>query len=302
METSHSLENAALGYEVVGEMLSIPLLHIYVDVEFNCRGMFNPASVFNLGKNIQEVEQQVPLFVQPMSDVALDERPDPCAWEFRLISGHRRYMAIDLWTNINHALCIVKHGLTPQQARALNFTENLKRKDLSIFEEARGIALSWPTESVKDIADFANESRRWVQVRRDLLILPDYVQRKVIAGILSEDDIELLASKDVEELEAAFQQTMLDKNKPKHLRRTRGKQRNRTRGVKEIGDFLNFLYTNQRLFGASEDALAAVASTLAWVRQGIDSREFLENRLDFVKDYVTINKDTDKIIGTTEED
>ena len=95
---------------------------------------------------------------------------------------------------------------------------------------------------------------------------------------------------------------MLDKNKPKHLRRTRGKQRNRVRGVKEIGDFLNFLYTHQSLFGISDDALASVASTLAWVRQGIDSREFLENRLDFVKECVTIDEDTDKIIGIIEED
>ena len=231
-----------------------------------------------------------------MKDVPEKERPDPCPWEFRLIAGHRRYMALDYWTDIYRARCCIIDGLTGGQARALNFTDNLQRRDLNILQEAEALLKSWGDKEIKVIARLVGESKRWVQTRLDLLLLPDYVQKKAAAGQLSQYDIETLAGLDERSIELTFQGLVTTKGKKGRLPVVKGRQpwRKRPRGKEEIGRTLGFVSVNKQFSNISDENLAYIAATLSWVTRDIDSKEFLENRLDFPQGCVIIDKD-DKV-------
>lgn len=284
-------------YEVVGSVYLVPLIHIYVDHAFNCRGHFTHAQVFDLARDIEENGQLVPLVIQPMEDVPPEERPDPCFWPYRLIAGHRRYVGIDAWTPLETAKCTIEYGLSRLRARALNFTENLQRKDLNLLEEAQGLRNTWGDEEIKDVSRWVRKPKRWVQIRRDLMRMPEYVQKKAAAGTLSEYDIETLAGVPDNQLEEVYQKLVVSKRKKNSAPVVKGRQgwRNRSRGKKEANKTISFLSKNYEFAGLSAREKDLVLSTIAWMARGIDSKEFLENRLAFPDDCVTID-DVDKIV------
>lgn len=294
--TRHKQGLNNVDYEIAGNILLIPLIDIFVDPEFNCRGQFSPQDVYTLGQNIRDRGQLVPLIVQPIEDVPDKERPEPCAWPFRLVAGHRRYMAIDRFTAGTHAKCCVETGLTRQQARILNYTENLHRDDLNILQEAQGLADSWPDEPVKVVATAIKRPKRWVKVRRDLLTLPDYIQNRAASGQLDQYDIEILAALEPDQIEPTFQNIITTKGKKKRPAVTRGRQNNRSRGKKEIESMIALLFASDHFSGLTTSQRDLATSTLAWVVRGIDSREFLEKRLGFPEDCVIID-DSDTIEG-----
>lgn len=287
-----------MDYEHAGDILWIPLSDIFVDTDFNCRGYFNPREVHDLGQDIKTNGQLVPLIIQPIEDVPDDERLESCVRPFRLLAGHRRYMALDYWTDETRAKCCVEKGLTPQQARTLNFTENLKRKDLNILQEAQALVVAWPGGAIKDISREIGESKRWVAVRQNLLELPDYVQRKAASGQISQFDIEGLAQLDPCQIESAFQEIVLaQRRRPNRLPTLRGgPRREQPRGKQEISKLIEFLFANSRFSRLGEDERDFVVSTLAWVQKGIDSKEFLENRLGFPEGCVIVDE-KDKVLG-----
>lgn len=294
--TRHKQRLNNVGYEIAGNILLIPLLDIYVDPEFNCRGYFSTQDVYTLGQDIRERGQLVPLIIQPIEDVLDEERPEPCAWTFRLVAGHRRYMAIDRFTEETFAECYVRTGLTKQQAHILNYTENLHRDDFNILQEAQGLADSWPNETIKVVSASIKKPKRWVKVRRDLLILPDYVQKKAAAGQLDQYDIETLSALPTDQIEPTFQNIITTKGKKKRTTITRGRQNNRSRGKKEIESMIALLFASDHFSGLTTYQRDLATSTLAWVLRGIDSREFLEKRLGFPEDCVIID-DSDTVEG-----
>lgn len=294
--TRHIHGSNNVDYEIAGNILLIPLIDIFVDPEFNCRGNFSVQDVYTLGQDIRERGQLVPLIVQPIEDVPDNERPEPCAWPFRLVAGYRRYMAIDRFTEKTFAECYVRTGLTKQQAHILNYTENLHRDDLNMLQEAQGLADSWPDEPVKVVAASINKPKRWVKVRRDLITLPDYVQNRAASGQLDQYDIEILAALPLNQIEPTFQNIITTKGKKKRPAITRGRQNNRSRGKKEIENMIALLFASDHFSGLTTPQRDLATSTLAWVLRGIDSREFLEKRLGFPEDCVTID-DNDTIEG-----
>jgi hypothetical protein len=66
------------------------------------------------------------------------------AIKFGLVAGHRRYTAVTRYLKWTSHPASVRTGLTERQARMLNFTENLERKDLNMLEEARWIGSYFP--------------------------------------------------------------------------------------------------------------------------------------------------------------
>lgn len=292
----HTHGSNNVDYEIAGNILLIPLLDIFVDPEFNCRGHFSAQDVYTLGQDIRERGQLVPLIVQPIKDVPDVERPEPCAWPFRLVAGHRRYMAIDRFTEETFAKCCVETGLTRRQAHVLNFTENLHRNDLNILQEARQLADSWPDQPVKVVATSINKPKRWVKVRRDLLTLPDYIQKRAASGQLDQYDIEILAALPFDQIEPTFQNIITTKGKKKRPTITRGRQNNRSRGKKEIESMIALLFASDHFSGLTTPQRDLATSTLAWVLRGVDSREFLEKRLGFPEDCVIID-DSDTVEG-----
>ena len=109
--------------------------------------------------------------------------------EYRLIVGHRRFRAVTAflkWTEIPAYIC---EGLSDHEARMLNVVENLQRKSLNILEEARAIQNLYPKgASVREAARELKQPTNWVYVRVRLLRMPEEVQQKAAAGLLSQDE------------------------------------------------------------------------------------------------------------------
>jgi ParB family chromosome partitioning protein len=164
----------------------IPMDKILSDDEFNCRGRIAPYDVATLAKDIEENELQFPISVQPIEE-ATGTFPD--RFEYRIIAGHRRHMAFKVLKR-THIPAMIKRGLSEVQARVYNLSENLQRSELNIMQEAKAL------EKLKELglvqeqaAEAIGRNRSWVQVRYNLLELPDVIQQEAAAGILNQAQI-----------------------------------------------------------------------------------------------------------------
>lgn len=163
----------------------IPIGELHADVEFNCRGEIAPIDVTDLARSMDSQGLQNPIMVQPY-DFA---RKTTTGFTYRIVSGYRRHKAATIlkWEKMP---CIIRTGLTDAQARILNLGENLNRKDLNIFQEAKALLnLKIAGLSQEDVARELNKSRGWVQVRYMLLDLPEEVQQEAAAGLLNQQQI-----------------------------------------------------------------------------------------------------------------
>ena len=85
---------------------------------------------------------------------------------------------------------MIKVGYTELQARLVNLSENLKRKQLNILQEARAVKRLRYFGMIQEvIATTLGMSRSWVQVRFHLLALPEDIQETAAAGILNQYQI-----------------------------------------------------------------------------------------------------------------
>jgi ParB/RepB/Spo0J family partition protein len=286
-------------YKKVGDIILVPLVDIYVDTRFNCRGWFAPQEVYSLGQAIREEGLLQPLTIQPMDDVDEKEQPSEGAWAFRLLAGHRRYMAMDKWTSMTEAPCIVKPGLSYHQARVLNFTDNLQRHDLNVLQEAHSLESTWPDYDVNTIAKLIGKPKRWVKARKSLIHLPDYVQRRAALpqGGLTDKEIEILADVLPERVEPVFQQLVAGTYgyRPR-TSRAGGGWTGRPRGKQEINAMIGLLFKSRSFSELSDTERDYITSTLAWVTKGIDSVEFMENRLGYPADCVIVDSN-DRVTG-----
>lgn len=291
-----------LMYEVAGSIIWVPLTDIYVDFDFNCRGRFISQEVYELGQSINSEGQKMPILIQPIKDVPKDERPGD-DYQFRLVAGHRRYTAIDAWTPEDRIKCIVEKGLTKQQAYTLNFTENLQRQDLNMVEEAKALMRNWPNWQVRDIATAVGKPRRWVKARLDLLMLPEYVQKRasLLKGGLTQFEVEILAEVPPDAVEQTFQKIVTKQGKIRYTPKSKQAWRSRPRIKKEVEGLIYFLYRTHYWAGLSIKDRDFVASTLSWVIKGISSKEFMEERLAYPENSVIIDED-DKITGFQDDE
>jgi ParB family chromosome partitioning protein len=168
----------------------IPLGKIYSDEEFNCRGHITKMDVANLAKDIDVNGLQMPISVQPRSESI----NFPEEYDFRIVAGHRRFAAF-IVLGRETIPCMVKHNLSEVQARLINLSENLKREELDILQEARAVNKLRALGLTQDtIANSLLKSRGWVQVRFNLLDLPVEIQNEAAAGILNQAQIKQIYS------------------------------------------------------------------------------------------------------------
>ncbi len=161
------------------DVYPIPVDDILYDADFNCRGQFTPQSVKDLADSIEQNGLQFPVVVQPYTT-----KP------FRLIAGHRRFKACTTFLKWKEIPATVRADLTEKQAKVLNFTENLERKDLNILEEAKALANCFGRRTpLRQIAGEIKRDTRWVHTRLKLLDLPEDVQLKAAAGLLTTTNI-----------------------------------------------------------------------------------------------------------------
>ena len=167
------------------EVTEIPISKIFNDVDFNCRGKILPIDVIDLVKDIQLNGLQFPIAVQPVYDVTTDIGD----FDYRIVAGHRRFVAFNVMGEDTIPV-MIKRGLSEQQARLMNLNENLKRQDLNLLQEAKAIErLRLLGMNRREVGENLGVSTSWVQVRYNLLDLPDEIQMEAAAGLLNQQQI-----------------------------------------------------------------------------------------------------------------
>jgi len=160
---------------------------IFYDADFNCRDVFTPQSVKELADSITNLGRLIyPVLVQPWNK-------EP-GYDFRLIVGYRRYKAVTMFLRWPMIPAVVCKGLTQHQAVLLNVSENLERKDLNIWEEARALKRLYPRGvTTRQAATELKKTCYWVQTRLRLLKMPHAVQQQAAAGLLSQATLHAIA-------------------------------------------------------------------------------------------------------------
>ena len=259
-----------LNYQVI----EIPIKEIVFDDSFNCRGSFPLESVQSLAKSIEEIGLQFPLLVQPY-------------WKkYRLLAGHRRFKAVAVFLKWTSVPAIVREDLTEHQARLLNLTENLQRRDLNILQEAQALANLYPQgiaceggASLQFVAREINKPSRWVHIRARLLRLPSEIQKYAAAGWLSAVNLEALWGLPEKERLAAARRIVTAKKE-------HGKTSHNSGGIKrsfvhrkskvQICEMIAHLY-NHNIEGLH-------TRLLAWAAGYISDEEIQEDIDDFQKE------------------
>ena len=167
----------------------VDMKSIYSDSEFNCRGdAITPGSVTELASDIATnpggLMQRI--IIQPYTHEVKKEI------KYRIVAGHRRYAACKMlkWTTIPS---VIIFGLSLEDAEVMNLTENLKRKDLNMLQEARALdKMQAKGLSPAQIAKRLDMGTRWVTERLLLLQLPEDVQQEAAAGIIKAAHIQEL--------------------------------------------------------------------------------------------------------------
>lgn len=173
-----------------GQVYDIPLDQVFSDDDFNCRGMIDPGDVLELAKDIEEKGLLSPIIVQPWNQ---DEHPEALmkgqGKRFRVVAGYRRVRAHRL-NKAETVQALIRTGLSDLDARILNLSENVQRKDLNILQEAKALdhfrRARWDKGM---IARKIGMSRGWVEVRYMLLELPQDIQKEAAAGLLTQEQI-----------------------------------------------------------------------------------------------------------------
>lgn len=168
------------------DVFHLPVEDIFYDEEFNCRGNFTLQSIGDLADSIHLNDLQFPIVVQPYT-----KEPD---YKYRLLAGHRRFKAVTMILGWMEVPATVRERLSEHQARIINLTENLERKDLNILEEAKALSCLYPDGvSLRNAAKEIKRPTRWVHIRRKLLALPEEVQKWAAAGMISAVNIETIS-------------------------------------------------------------------------------------------------------------
>ena len=159
------------------EVVKINPALVFADPEFNCRGVISPLDVKALAEDIKEHGLISPVVVQPFSG-----KPGK---DYRIIAGHRRFMACMLleWPEVP---VIIKEGLDETEAKILNLTENLHRQNLNIWQEAQAIAHLGDNRSDEWLSKKLGQSKGWIQPRKMLLKLPIEIQEEAKAGLINQ--------------------------------------------------------------------------------------------------------------------
>lgn len=208
----------------------IPVGLIWADDDFNCRRRFSIESVQELADNIGANGLEFPIVVQP----AVEVESCPMQFDFRLVAGFRRLKAISQLLGWRTIPATIREGLTEEQARLLNLTENLQRKDLNKLEEAKAIEALFDADlSDREVGRIVSRTPGWVNVRRSLLQMPDRVQEKVAAGMFSLADVRYVAKHDPtqwDKLIARCENKRASRNNPvvKHKRKAKTKDQIKT--------------------------------------------------------------------------
>ena len=252
-------------------ILEIPVQEILFDDTFNCRGYFGLESVESLAKSIQAIGLQFPVLVQPFHG----------QFKYRLLAGHRRFKAVKNFLNWKTIPAIVRDDLTEYQARILNLTENLQRRDLNLLQEAKALQGLYPGgigceggTSIRQVAKEIQKPSRWVCIRLRLLAMPEEIQKYAAAGWLSAVNLEAIWELPEEERVAAAERIVTSKRtygKTSYLKHGVNRSFVNRRSKNQICEMIANLY-NHHIEGLHTRLLAWAAGYISdeEIKQDID--------------------------------
>lgn len=260
---------------------TVALSDICCDDEFNCRGLITPFDVAELARQIETIGLQIPIAVHQGPWADKPDSPIPGGKKYRIIAGHRRFTAYTILFRNNPEKfasipAVIKTGLNEIDARVLNLSENLDRKELNIVQEARAIEALYKAGVPRErVAARINKTGSWVQTRFNLLSLPADIQDEAAAGMLTHLQIKQLYSLDSDEERYAavrkIKEAKLKGVKLGHVGKKRRKPTN-TKKVRGPDECLEMI----ELIGESTIGYGIVTRTLAWCSGAITTEDYFK--------------------------
>lgn len=164
------------------DVVEIPRKDILVDYKFNSRGMVFPYQVDDLVENLKTEKLQTPVSVEPYDDPT-------GKYKYRLLCGFRREKAFEVLGR-DTIPCFIQSKMPEDEARKFNITENLARQNLNKVQEAEALDYFFKKGwSDSLVAEYFNQSVKWVMARRIILTLPESVKKLVAADLMSHEQI-----------------------------------------------------------------------------------------------------------------
>lgn len=172
-------------------------------------------SLLELGNSMRVGRQWQQIVVRPVDD---RDRP------YELVAGERRFRAARLvGMTALRAFCV---PMSDEEAADARFAENIQRKNLTQFEEARRLKRDVDQLGVEGTLAKHHKSHAWLSKRMRLLELPDHTRRLVAEHISA--DVELINQvSQIEKHDPAAAEALVSE-----LKATRGKERAREKVAK----------------------------------------------------------------------
>jgi hypothetical protein len=196
----------------------------------------------------------------------------PSGYEYRLLVGHRRFVAVTELLRLDKISCEVRTGLTSKDARILNLLENLERKSLSIVDEAKGLKGIFPEPvPYREMSRTVSKSREWCRIRYELLTLPKTVRDACGAGHLAASDIAIILTTDKSRRISMCNTLMLARERGDSARRRiqNFSKTRRARNRTEIEEMIARLMV--------DEILPSPYRALAWASGELTDIDLLEN-------------------------
>lgn len=169
-----------------------PCKKIYVDQDFNCREKFTATDVLELARDIEKRGVVEPIVIRELwpNEGEIIAK----GYEWSLVSGFRRFMAAYKVCEAEKIPAVLRVLNSDFDCRDINAIENLQRKDLSFWEEAKSIRHYWVADWTREqIAERINKSPGWVQLRAMLLEMPPEIQQMAANGHILQNDLRELS-------------------------------------------------------------------------------------------------------------
>lgn len=181
-----------------------------IAVKPQVREIFEDAenSLEDLASSIREFGVFQPIIIRPI--------PGPIPFE--LVAGERRLRA-SIIAGKDQIPAMVRE-LTDEQAEAIQFAENIQRKNLTQIETAKKLQadLDELGGDVEALMAKRQKSRAWISKWLSLLDLPEQAQRVITESVSADPEV-ILAVKQVEKVDPAAAKELVD-----DLKQGRGKK------------------------------------------------------------------------------
>lgn len=165
----------------------IPCAKIFADSEFNCRGTFTATDIMELVNDIALRGLLLPITVRKLWDNEFQLKSQ--GYEYSLVAGFRRFASYK--ANEAEFIPATIRALSSEfDCHDVNAVENLQRKDLSLWAEAKSIKHYWMASWTREeVAKRVSKSPGWVQIRYMLLGMEPEIQQAADKGFITTSDL-----------------------------------------------------------------------------------------------------------------